>query len=396
MARYYQRNNKWQVIIELGIDERTGKRLRHTKDGFKTKREALAYATVKENELLNGINPLSSKVLLKDFITDWYDNHISKTLAINTKNNYRSRIDTHIIPYLGNMQLSKIKVTDIQKFYYHLMEKDMKSSSAKKVIQALTNCFKYAKKLNMISSVPTDIEYFKDEKDQKIKVWDEAQLTYFLNEINEDYLYMPVLIASLTGIRIGELCGLRWENTDLDNNQIYIKEQVIQDKENMKLIHTSILKTSRSNRNIYIPPILVEILKEIQPIKSTTISKINDFVILNRDGGMSNPRNISMEFTKRVSKFKDSVEEKKKTLSDEDLQHYLQLPPITFHGLRHTHATILLLNGENIKVISKRLGHTSTQLTWDTYSHVLPVMEERTANLLEDIFKSKLKVEDKK
>lgn len=392
MARFTQRNGKWQVIIELGRDERTGKRLRHTKDGFKTKKEAISFATAKENEVLNGISPLSSKVLLKDFLADWYTNHVSKTLAINTKNNYRSRIDTHILPYLGNMQLNKIKATDIQKFYYYLMEKPMKSGSAKKVIQVLTNCFKYAKKLNMISTVPTDIEYFKDEKEDQLKVWDEDQLAYFLNELNDAYLYVPVLIASLTGIRIGELCGLRWENVDLDNNQIYIREQVIQDKENKELVHTAILKTTRSNRNINIPPILVDMLKEIKSVKAKTISKVNDFIILNREGYMCNPRNVSMEFTKKVSKYKDSFEEKKKTLSDEDIKNYIQLPQITFHDLRHTHATILLFNGENIKVISKRLGHTSTKLTWDIYSHVLPAMEERTANLLENIFKSKLKI----
>ena len=99
MARYNKRNDKWQVIIELGRDERTNKRLRHTKDGFKTKKEAIAYATIKENELLNGLVPNNNKILLKDFITEWYDKHITKTMSINTISNYKSRIETHIIPF---------------------------------------------------------------------------------------------------------------------------------------------------------------------------------------------------------------------------------------------------------------------------------------------------------
>jgi integrase len=64
----------------------------------------------------------------------------------------------------------------------------------------------------------------------------------------------------------------------------------------------------------------------------------------------------------------------------------MQLPQFSIHGLRHTHATILLLKGENIKVISERLGHKSTQITWDTYSHVLPSMKKQTADLLDNIF----------
>lgn len=382
MARFNQRNNKWQVIIEIGRDERTGKRLRHTKDGFKTKRQAQIYATLKENELLNGINPMSNKTPLKTFIGDWYKDHVSKTIAINTKNNYNSMIETHIIPYMGEMQLGKIKVTDIQKFYYYLIDKDLKPSTAKKVIQVLNKCFKYAKKLNLISMIPTDIEYFTQERKQTLKVWNEDELTYFLNEIKNDYLYIPILITVLTGIRIGELCGLRWENVDLENNLIFIKEQVIQDKTDNRLIHTDILKTSKSNRKITLPSILVNVLKSHVP-GSETLPGINNFVILNRDGFMCNPRNVSMEFTKKIKKYSNKTNDKH--------NNYMQLPQITFHDLRHTHATILLKNGENIKVISERLGHASIRMTLDTYSHVLPDMEQHTALLLDNIFSSKLK-----
>lgn len=90
---------------------------------------------------------------------------------------------------------------------------------------------------------------------------------------------------------------------------------------------------------------------------------------------MCNPRNVSMNFTKKLERFNKSLQDDNKAL-----------PKISIHGLRHTHATILLLKGENIKVISKRLGHTSTQITWDTYSHVLPEMEKKTADLLDIMF----------
>ena len=390
MARYYQRSNKWQVVIELGIDERTGKRLRHTKDGFKTKREAITYATQKKIELLNGINPTNSKVLLKDFIMDWYNNHICKTLALNTISNYKSRIETHIIPYMGNMKLNKITTANVQRFYYHLMDKKLKPYTAKRIIQVLTSCFKYAKKLNLISTIPTDIEYFKDEYEDKVKVWDETQLNYFLSQINNNYLYLPVLTTVLTGMRIGELCGLRWTNVDLENGEIHICEQVIQDKISKTLVHTNILKTSKSNRTISIPPMLIKVLSNVKPKKNILIEKINDFVILNRDGGMCKPRNLSMNFTKVVAKYKKSLDDFKNEKAIAPIG-YMQLPQITFHDLRHTHATILLLHGENIKVISKRLGHKSTKITLDTYSHVLPEMEKHTANLLNTIFQTTIK-----
>lgn len=383
MARYNKRNDKWQVIIELGRDERTNKRLRHTKDGFKTKKEAIAYATIKENELLNGLVPNNNKILLKDFITEWYEKHITKTMSINTISNYKSRIETHIIPYLGNMQLNKIKVTDVQSFYYYLIDNGLKSSTAKKVIETLTRCFKYALKMRLVSFIPCDIEYFKDDSENKIKAWNEDELSYFLNEIKDTYLYLPVLVASLTGLRIGELCGLRWENVDLDNNRLYIKEQVLNDKISKKLILTDILKTSKSNRVITIPDFLKNILQDHKP--DYMINKVNDFVILSRNNTMCNPRNLSMDFTKNVAKYTKPIEE----LTNAPI-NYKQLLKLSFHDLRHTHATILLKHGENVKVISERLGHTSIKITLDTYSHVLPSMEEHTALLLNNIFKDKL------
>lgn len=387
MSRINKRNGAYQVIIELGRDERTGRRLRYTKDGFKTKKEANAFAVTKENELLNNIIPNNSKILLKDFITDWYENHISKTnLALNTIVNYKARIDTHIIPYLGNMKLSMIQVVNVQNFYYDMVNnKNLKPNSAKRVILVLSKALTYAVKMKLINTVPCNIEYFKEVKERKLQYWTEEQLLYFLNESKSTYLYFPILLAAFTGMRIGELCGLRSENTQLKKRLICVKEQTINDKINKTLIHTDILKTSKSFRRISIPEFLIDEIKEHSIAK-----KDADFIILDRSNNMCNPRNLSMDFSKKIKKYSKSVDE---ILESGDIvpSNYMQLPQITFHDLRHTHATILLKHGENIKVISERLGHESIKITLDTYSHVLPSMEEHTALLLDNIFGNNFK-----
>lgn len=379
MARIIERNGKYKVVIELGKNSQ-GKRIRHTKEGFKTKKEAKAYATIKENELLNNIIPSNNKVLLKDFISEWYSNHIcNSNLALNTLSNYKARIEVHIIPYMGGMQINKIQVMDVQNFYYQLIKSGLKPSSAKRVILVLRKCLNYAKKMNIINNVPCEIEYVKDIKENKIKVWTEEQLLYFLNEIKDSYLYFPVLLAVFTGMRIGELCGLRYSNINLKESRIKVCEQVLNDKINKTLIHTDILKTSKSNRVITIPQFLITAIRESKDY----YDKDNDFVLVNRNGDMCNPRNLSMDFTKKVCKYS-------KPKTDSSSNSYIQLPQISFHDLRHTHATILLLHGENIKVISERLGHESVKITLDTYSHVLPTMEEHTSLLLQNIFKDKI------
>ena len=370
MARIVDRNGKYKVIIELGRDPKTGKRIRHTKEGFKTKKEAKTYATIKENELLSGTFSMSNKILLENFISEWYDRQIKDSYATNTVTGYNTRIKQHIIPYMGKIQLNKIKTTDVQEFYYNLIDNGLKPISAKRVILSLKKCLAYAQKLGLISNNPCDIEYIKDSKGDKLKVWTEEQLIYFLDEIKEDYLYTPIMLAAFTGMRIGELCGLQWSNIDFDNNKILIAKEVINDKLSKKIYLTEILKTSTSLRFITIPNFLKEYLSSLCPDDK------DSFVILSRNDELCNPRNLSMNFTKKVSKFKD-------------------LPQISFHDLRHTHATILLKHGENIKVISERLGHSSIKTTLDTYSHVLPSMEEHTALLLDNIFINKLDLNPK-
>lgn len=153
---------------------------------------------------------------------------------------------------------------------------------------------------------------------------------------------------------------------------------MIQDKSNHQLIHTKLLKTNSAFRSISIPDNLVTLLSSIKDNQPESNKK--GFVVLDRENTMCNPRNVSMDFTKKVAKYKKPIE------TDDAPKDYMQLPQISIHGLRHTHATMLLIKGENIKVISERLGHTSAKITWDTYSHVLPSMRKETANLLNNMF----------
>lgn len=383
MASYRKLSSgKWEVTIDLGRDPSTGKRMRKFKSGFKTKKEAISYANFFSVDIANGLNVIDNKILLKDFIMSWYNDYKIKTISLNTRSGYENRINNYIIPCLGEIEIGKVNTATVQQFYNNLINQDLKPNTAKKIIEVLRGCFTYAKKLNLINTLPTDIEKV-PETSSKVVVWDEIQVKYFLNQIKDTWLYLPCLIISLTGLRVGELCGLRWDNVDLDEGIIHVREQVINDKKNHSLVHTKILKTNAAFRSISIPQGLINILRE--HMNNIPNSSSNDFVILDRSFSMCNPRNVSMDFTKKVNKYKDTLEDKTKK-SKKEVKDYMQLPQISIHGLRHTHATILLLKGENIKVISERLGHTSVKITLDTYSHVLPSMKKQTANLLDSVF----------
>ena len=365
VASYKQLSKyNWQVVISLGYDE-NGKKRRVKKQGFRTKKEAEVFVTETLTKKNHGyIAPTNTNILFKDFITQWFNDYKSLSIGINTRTNYLSRINTHIIPKLGHYKLTDITNNIIQNFYNDLINKEkLNPSSAKKILETLNNCFKYAQKNKLIYTVPTEIETIKINK-KEIEFWTENELKFFLEEIKDTYLYTPILIASMTGVRVGELCGIRWCDIDLENGYININNQVIQDKNSKKLILSSILKTSTSKRSISIPKLLIT---HLEGIKAQINPNKLDCIILNRQNEICNPRNISMEFTKKVDK-------------------YPNINQISIHSLRHTHATLLILNGENIKVISDRLGHKDISVTLNTYTHVMEDMKKDTAKLLDSLF----------
>lgn len=258
----------------------------------------------------------------------------------------------------------------------------MKPVSAKKVFDILNSCLKYAKKNKLIYDLPTDIEKQKIEKPQ-IQFWTKSEVDFYLNAIKDQYLFYPVFITILTGLRIAELCGLQWKDINFEKGTLEVNSQVIQDKMNKQVILTNILKTSTSHRTISLPQLLLDYLSNTKKARNATDL---DFVVENRNGEMCTPRNISMEFTKSIRKYKLSKEEMLN--KNKDVSNYMQLKQITFHGLRHTHATLLILNGENIKVVSDRLGHRDITITLNNYIHVMESMKEGTAKLLNNMFKS--------
>lgn len=380
MASYEQLSKyNWKATVSLGYE--AGKQIKTRKQGFKNKKEAEKWVTETLNQKHKGyIASSESNILFKDYINKWFNEYKSKNISINTKTNYKSRIDTHIIPKLGSYKLNKITNVIIQDFYNSLIGDGMKPSSVKKIMETLNGVFKYAQKSKLIYTVPTDIEKQPMNK-SNVEFWTKTEIDFYLSEIKGFYLYTPILIEVFTGLRVGELCGLRWCDIDFDNKYLIVNNQVIYDRELKILVFSKILKTDTSHRKITLPQILIDHLKSIKYDTAET-----DFVILNREGTMCNPRNLSMNFTQSIQKYKYSIEDIRKKNKKMPLQ-YMQLKQISFHALRHTHATLLIFNGENIKVISERLGHKNISTTLDTYTHVMDDMKNNTAALLDNVFK---------
>ncbi|WP_207671430.1 site-specific integrase [Clostridium thermarum] len=225
----------------------------------------------------------------------------------------------------------------------------------------------------MLHNNPTDNVKPPQPKDYEIKVWDAETSSAFLEAIKNESIYLPVLIALQTGMREGEVCALKWDSIDLERKNLYVKHTLKRDSENE--IELKAPKTKRSKRNI---KLMDETVKELRHQKNIhRLNKIvlgkdykdDEYVCAWPDGRVIDPHYVCSRFVKLVKKY--------------------GFPELTFHGLRHTHATLLLLAGVHPKVVSERLGHSSITITLDLYSHVLPDMQQEAVDKLSLVLNNK-------
>ena len=159
----------WKVTISLGYDN-NGKRKRVIKQGFRTKKDAEAFAIQIVNKKNHGfVSATDSDILFKKFVMDWYNMHVtSLKLSINTRNDYLSRINTNLIPLLGNYKIKDISIDVVQNFYNTLIDdKGLKPTTVKKYLDILNSCLKYAQSKDLIYKLPTN--YIQKVKIQKTK-----------------------------------------------------------------------------------------------------------------------------------------------------------------------------------------------------------------------------------
>lgn len=369
-----KRGSTWEYTVDLEPDVLTGTRKRKTKSGFRTKTECQKAMNALIYEIENGEYFEIEKSSLNDYLKNWLSTYAKLNLAPKTYSSYKEIIDKYITPKLGMISLEKLKPLHIQNFYTCcLTEYKLSGTTTLYCHRILHVALNQAIKWQLIKTNPCNMVN-KPRKDRpEMNVLDTNEVDLLLNRIKDLSLYMPVLLAVTTGMRRGELCGLKWENVDLDNGILYVKSQ-LQLIDNSKQLMP--LKTAASKRKIILLDHTIPILKvykekqeENKKIYGDNYNKEN-FVLSHIDGTPYDPDYITRNFARWMN-----------TLSKE-----LNIPKVRFHDLRHTHATLLLKAGANIKAVSERLGHTSVAMTLNTYSHLLPDMQMDAVTKLNELF----------
>lgn len=296
----------------------------------------------------------------------WFENCAKIKVRPSSHQTYRGYIDHHIKPYIGDIQLNKLTSLDLQRLYKKLLsggrverieaEKQPKGLSPKTVRninQVISAALTFAKEQKLIISNPTEGCSLPKLEHKEMKTLTVDQLQSFLREAKESGVYEMYYIELATGLRRGELLGLKWEDIDLKQAVIRVRRQVA--RINGEIVEAP-LKTKNSYRTISVGEDAVGILKQ-QKEKGHS-----EYVFPSPTGGPISPDSV-LHMLHRVLK-------------------RAGLPKVRFHDLRHTFATLALQNGVDVKTISGMLGHYSAGFTLDTYAHVTTQAQRQAANTM--------------
>jgi len=351
---------KYVITVECGVDPATGKRSRKTKTIKGTKEQAkivMGKMLEKEkSELMADTN-----ITLKNYLREWIDNHQNNISDVTTKD-YRSIIENHLIPSLGELKLKDIKPTHIIKYQNEKLENGRLNGSgglSKRSVQAhhrlLSLALKHAvNPFNYITSNPCKPVQAPSPSKNKVKPFTRKEANHILNSLDDILLYTIFHLALHTGMRRSEITGLKWKDLNLPQKLLEVRRsgRIFEGE----FIYKK-LKNDSSRRQIALTSSSLEVLKKFKK-KKGAFSHKEQALFLTPEGHPVRPDYLTMKF-KKICKS-------------------LNINGKRFHDLRHTHATWLLEEGVNPKVVQKRLGHARVETTLNIYSHV-SLNEQRKA-----------------
>ncbi|MBJ6361314.1 tyrosine-type recombinase/integrase [Paenibacillus sp. GCM10012307] len=354
---------KWYYVLEA---YENGKRKQYKKRGFATKREANTALVKAQNELNNGTYVKSSSLLMSEYLLQWMKDK-QYSIGHQTAQINNSYVRTHIIPIIGDIPLSKITAYDIQKFTSTLLDNGLATSTVRRIFNIINTALNKAEKLQLIQTNVAALIDKPKVKRKEIHVWDVHEVTQFLEIAASNKYYHAFLLAVMTGMRQGEILGLRWQDVDFLNKKVFIRQTLSHDG---KHFNTG-AKTASGIRSISLDDHTIQQLEQQYKYYNVVSREYvfqKNLVVCTNTGNQFFPRDLKKIFDRLILK--------------------AGLRKITFHDLRHTHASLLLKQNVHPKIVSERLGHASIQMTLDTYSHLMPNMQHEVAeNLFNLLFK---------
>ncbi len=366
-----KKGNRYYAVVYEGIDPASGKPRHRWHAAGETRKGAEKVLGDLVKRMHDGDYRSPDKITLGDYLLERWLPSKRTRVKPSTASAYERNIRLHINPNIGRIPLQKLQPEDLDELYVKLLTEGKRNGtggglSAKSVrnvhatIQsALSDATRKGTVFRNVADIadPPSIS----RSGRSMNVWTGDQLRTFLETIASHELYPLYFLSATTGMRRGEIAGLRWSNVDLGAARLTVNQQIVSVE--YELVEDD-LKTASSRRTIDLDEQTLGMLRrhrrgQLEERMATGRRGDDGFVFAKPDGSPIHPDLVSQTFQRFMAQ------------SD--------LPKIRLHDLRHTHATILLQQNVHPKVVSERLGHSSIAFTMTVYQHVMPGMQAEAA-----------------
>jgi integrase len=292
---------------------------------------------------------------VEEYLKDWIELSAKRKVKETTLKNYIRAIEHRIIPSLGKISLQKLTAAQCQKFINSLVDKRLSERYIEYIYVVLYEDFAKSDRMGLTPSQSFNQSGCPPRQKKKVCDMDtrRTQSLFKFRQIRKQHILHSFLTATYTGMRRGELLGLKWQDIDFEHVRIHIQRNLIYDEDGFRF---GDLKTEASQRIIAMDDFLLKELKRYK-VKQGEIKLIvgnqyedNDLVFARETGKPIFPRTLTDVFNRVIKA--------------------AGVKKVRFHDLRHTHATLLLEAGAGLKEVQNRLGHASIKTTGDVYAHV--------------------------
>jgi integrase len=330
------------------------------------------------NQLDSGTLVKPRKITVGEYLQQWLADYAGLHCSPKTIESYRQIIKSHLVPELGNIRLVDLEARHLQSLFAKKRDSGLSARTVRYLYSLMSQVLRYAVKQGILSrNVAQNSEPPKVERRELSTIRPE-QIGIFLEAAKETPYYALFYLLLHTGLRRGEALALKWKNVDMGLASLGVQAYLSVTQSLGKVAGETYIrepKTSSGKRRVALPPSLTLVLQQHKASQQELFALLGkaltdeDYVFCREDGTPLDPSTVSHAFARVLRE--------------------AGLPPMPLHGLRHSHATLLLQAGTHPRVVMERLGHSSIRVTLDTYSHVVGGLQESAAQRFDDFVGAK-------
>jgi integrase len=353
----------WGFVLDKAA-RADGTRRQLTRSGFDSRREAQAALDEELARERSGLAEIH-KLTVGRYLTDWLT--AKRSLRPTTRRNYTGHLERYLIPGLGGVRLQELRPDHIDVLYEEMLTGKLGDTASEATVQhvhrTLRSALNTAVRRRLIGWSPAEHIELPQHRRPKTQVWSPPDIARFLEATKDDQFGPVFRLILFTGLRRGEALGLHWTHVDLERRHLVIEWQVVNAGRGPEL---GAPKTRSGQRVVAIDPSTASLLQRVRDMQRAERAAVGatwdptGLVFTRQNGSMMRPDSVSAAFVRASER--------------------AGVPRIRLHDLRHTHASLALAAGVDMKVVSDRLGHSTTTITADLYTHVIPQVAREAAD----------------